>query len=75
LKDYLIKFREIIPIFIVIAFSNVIIFAFIRWYFFIKLNIFEVKEELWTMWLPFVLPWISIFLFLRPKLRVLKFNL
>lgn len=74
LKDYFLKFKIIIPAFVIIVVTTTLLPLLIRWFFVIKYDFFEVKEELWTLYLPFVLPWIPILIFLRPRLRVIKFK-
>lgn len=48
--------------------------GFIRWLFCLKLSIFDFKEEIWVFWLPLIIPWIPITLWLRPRSRILIFK-
>jgi len=74
IETYLKKLNHIIPTFLIITFGTVIGLAFIRWILFIHFSIFDIKEEIWTLWIPLIFPWIPITLWLRPRFRVLTFN-
>jgi rhomboid protease GluP len=71
---YSAKLRHIIPTFLIIAFSTVLGLALLRWLLCIQFSILEIKEEVWVLWLPLILPWIPITLWMRQRLRVLTFK-
>lgn len=58
----------------IVTFATVIGLTLIRWLFFIQFSVVEIKEEVWTLWLPLIFPWIPITLWLRQRFRVLTFK-
>jgi len=73
-NTYVAKLKHIIPTFLVVIFSTIIGLSFFRWFFCIKFSIFEIKEEIWVLWIPIIFPWIPITLWLRQRFRVLTFK-
>lgn len=74
MSDYSIKLRHIMPTFLCISLGSLLSLALIRYYFAIQSEILHFKMEVWEKFLPFVLPWIVIIIWLRPKLRILTFE-
>lgn len=74
MKDYSIKFKHIVPTFLVIAFGTTILTLLFRWIFTINSEILSVREDIFNIWLPLILPWIPITIWLRPKVRILNFK-
>lgn len=72
MKNYSIKFKHIVPTFIYVAFGTTITTLLFRWVFTINSEILPIKEDIFNIWLPLILPWIPITIWLRPKLRILK---
>lgn len=72
-EDYGKKVRHILPVFIYIVLGTALVSLGFRWLFTIKYQAFELKEDLLDFWIPFLLPWIPIFIWFRPRIRVLKF--
>lgn len=66
------KFRLIFLPFLLIAISFIGIYSFLDWYFIIQPQITTIKEDIPNYWLPVILPWIPVIIFLRPKLKLLK---
>lgn len=58
-------------LFIVIGF--IITYTFLHWLLFIKAGI-PLKEEILEIWLPFTLPFIPVLIWLRPRIKLLKFK-
>lgn len=48
--------------------------ALVRYFLTIRFAIIDIKEEAWEFWIPFILPWIPILIWLRPRFRVLTFK-
>jgi len=74
MKDIAEKIKLIYLPFLVITISFILIYTFFHWLIFIKLELFSIKEDLLKFWLPFGLPWIPVYFFLRPRLKLLQFK-
>jgi len=74
MKNYTTKFKHIIPTFIIVAFGTTIAALIFRWVFTIDSNLLSIKEDVFSLWLPLILPWIPITIWLRPKLRIIGFK-
>ncbi|MBU2913445.1 rhomboid family intramembrane serine protease [Reichenbachiella agariperforans] len=74
MENYTAKFKHIAPTFIYVAFGTTIATLLFRWVFTINSEILPIKEDIFNIWLPLILPWIPITIWLRPKLRILKFK-
>ena len=68
------KLRLIYLPFLIIAFSVVVIYTFLNWLLFIKNDFFPLKEDMVTFWLPAIVPWIPVLIWLRPRINLLKFK-
>jgi rhomboid protease GluP len=73
-KHYLTKLKHILPSYFYIILGTVILMLSFRWLFSIQSEILLIKEEYYKIWIPLILPWIPITIWLRPKLRILKFK-
>lgn len=74
MKNYVLKIKHIVPCYFFIIFCNVIGLSLFRWLFSIQFQIININEEIWNLFIPIVLPIISILVWLRPRLRVLRFK-
>lgn len=74
MEHYSTKLKHIAPTFIIVAFGTTIAILLFRWVFTINSQILPIKEDIFNIWLPLILPWIPITIWLRPKLRILKFK-
>ncbi|TVQ79599.1 MAG: rhomboid family intramembrane serine protease [Flavobacteriales bacterium] len=45
-----------------------------RWLLTIQFPLIAISEDLWSLWLPLLLPWIPILIWLKPRLDILTFN-
>lgn len=50
------------------------VYTFLNWLLVIRLHLFLVKEEVTNLWIPFGLPWIPLYFWYLPRLRLLKFK-
>lgn len=66
-----IKIKEIYLPFLLVAMGTILLYNLFRWTVDIKLGILPLKDDLWNFWLPFVLPWIPILIWLRRRIRLL----
>ncbi len=74
LETYLLKLKHILPTFLLIALATVAGLMLLRWLFAIRFEIIDVKEEVWTLWLPLAVPWIPVLIWLRPRFWILTFK-
>ncbi|MEM9299191.1 MAG: rhomboid family intramembrane serine protease [Bacteroidota bacterium] len=74
MENYYTKLKHIAPTFVYIAFGTTIVTLLFRWVFTINSEILPIKEDIFNIWLPLILPWIPITVWLRQKLRILKFK-
>jgi rhomboid protease GluP len=74
MKSFALKLRHILPIYLIIIFSSVIGLLVIRWLVNLQFHLFDIKEEIWEIWIPLLFPWIVILICLRPKLRILNYK-
>lgn len=73
-NKYVAKLKHIMPTFLIVVFSTVIGLAIFRWLLCIQFSILDIKEEIWTLWVPLIFPWIPITLWLRQRFRILTFK-
>ena len=73
MKEIANKLRLIYKPFVLIAIGFILTYTFLHWILFIKAGI-SLKEEVIKYWLPFVLIWIPILIYLRPRIKLLHFN-
>ncbi|EKO15536.1 rhomboid family intramembrane serine protease [Leptospira kirschneri] len=74
MNTYIKKLKHILPIFLLIYVLNLILFLGARWLFTIRYEILDINEEIWDFVLPITLPWIPILIWLRPRMRILRFK-
>jgi len=68
------KINVIFLPFIFLELGIVFIYGAFRWLLDIKLGVLPIHEDLLNTWLPFIIPWIPIFFWIRPKLNILKYR-
>jgi membrane associated rhomboid family serine protease len=66
------KLRLIYFPFLLIGISFIGLYTFINWVFFIKMDLFSVREEVRNFGLPLILPGIPILIWLTPRIELLK---
>ncbi|EKR08213.1 rhomboid family intramembrane serine protease [Leptospira kirschneri] len=74
MNTYIKKLNIILPIFLLIYVLNLILFLGARWLLTIRYEILDINEEIWDFVLPITLPWIPILIWLRPRMRILRFK-
>lgn len=67
------KLRIIYKPFLLIAVGFILTYTFLHWLLFIEAGI-TVKEDIIRFWLPFGLPFIPVFIWLRPRIKLLHFK-
>lgn len=58
--------------FLAMTISFIVIYTFLNWLLLIKTNTFSIKEDIVNFWLPFILPWIPVLIWFRPKIKLIK---
>lgn len=74
MKDLNQKLKLIYLPFLITAIGFVIIYTFLHWLVILKFELFHIDEMFIDFWLPFGLPWIPILLYLRKRIKLLKFG-
>ena len=66
------KLRLIYLPFLIIAISTIGGYTFLNWLIIIKLQLFPIKDIIVNFIVPFILPWIPVFIWLRPRINFLS---
>ncbi|EMO54095.1 rhomboid family intramembrane serine protease [Leptospira noguchii] len=74
MNSYIKKLKYILPVFLLIYVLTLILFLSARWLLTIRYDILDINEEIWSFVLPMSLPWIPILIWLRPRMRILRFK-
>lgn len=67
------KLQFIYKPFLLIALGFILIYTFLNWLLFMKIGI-PLKEDIVEFWLPFGLSFVPILIWLRPRIKLLKFK-
>ena len=65
------RLRVIFLPYLLIAVGFILGYSFLNWLLLIKLELFSLEEDVVNFWFPFVLPWIPILVWLRPRIKAL----
>jgi len=68
------KLKYIYLRFILIGCFFIIIYTFFAWLFFLKWDILNVNDEVIKFWLPICLPFIPLYFWLYPRVKLLRLN-
>ena len=74
MQTYWAKVKHLLPAFLLVTWGTTIGFGLARWLLETRFPGLHIKEEVWDVWLPLILPWIPILLWLRPRFWVLTFK-
>jgi rhomboid protease GluP len=74
MDQFFVKFRLIIIPFLIIAIATTGIYSFLRWWFFIKNEVFVIDEPIVNFAGPLVLSLIAVLIWMRPRLKQLDFD-
>ena len=69
-----IKLKELFLPFILIGLGTSMAYAAFRYVFDIKLGLLHWEEQYLNYWIPLFLPWVPILIWIRPRIRVLKYR-
>lgn len=64
------RIRLIYVPFLLVSIGCIAVYTFLDWLLVIRLNL-QIDEEMVHFWLPFALPWIPVFVWLRPRIKLL----
>lgn len=68
------KWRVIYKPYLLISIAIIAIYSFLNWYYLIKPQSNSLSEETSGIWLPLLLPWIPLIIWIRPRLKILTFK-
>jgi rhomboid protease GluP len=71
MNDFIIKFKLIYTRFLLITVGCLVIYSFLTWLFIYHFSLLDLNETLIKFGLPFCLPVIPIFIWLRPRIKLL----
>jgi rhomboid protease GluP len=74
MTDFTKKFKLIYLPFLLITISSILGYTFLHWLLFIQLELFSIKEDILKFWLPIGLVCLSIYFFLYPRVKLLRFK-
>lgn len=68
------KLRLIFLPFLIVAVAFIIIYTFLHWLLIIKTGLLSIKEITVEYWLPLILVWIPVLIWVRPRVKLLEFK-
>jgi len=68
------KIRLIYVPFLIIAITLIGSYTFLNWQLMIKMQLFPIKEVIINSIVPFILPWLPVLIFLRPRIKLLNLD-
>ena len=68
-----IKLKELFLPFVLVGLGTSTAYAALRYFFDIKLGLLHWDEQYLNIWIPLILPWAPILIWIRPRLRILKY--
>ena len=72
MENIKIKIKEVYLPFLLVSIGTILFYNLFRWTLDIKLGVLPLKDDLLNFWIPFVLPWIPILIWLRRRIRILN---
>lgn len=72
MENIKIKIKEVYLPFLLVSILTILFYNLFRWTFDIKLGILHLKEDIVNFWMPFILPWIPVLIWLRRRIRILN---
>lgn len=70
MEIFLKKLRLIFVPFLLIAFAIIAVYTFLDWLLLIKLQWISLKRNVVELWVPFTLPWIPLYIWVKPNLKL-----
>jgi hypothetical protein len=72
MNRFVVKLKLIFLPFIFIAVGTIGLYTFLNWLVLIKLDAFKINDIIINLFIPMVLPWIPLLIWLRPRIKLLK---
>lgn len=72
MKNIFVKVKLIFIPFLIIAVGFIGLYSFLNWLFIIQWHLVNINEEVINVWLPLGLIWIPLFIWLRPRIKLLS---
>jgi rhomboid protease GluP len=69
-----IKIRLVFLPFLLIAVGTITVYTFLHWLLFIKTDFISLNEDIVKFWIPFFLPWLPLFIWFMPRIKLLSFK-
>jgi len=66
------KLKLIFVPFLIIGVCTVVVYTFLNWLIIVRLQLFAPKEAIVNIWIPFFIPFIPVFIWLKPRIKLLK---
>lgn len=74
LNSLLLKLKLVYVPFVAVSIGAILFYGLFRWLFDFKLGLLPLKEDVFNIWIPGLLAPIAIFIWIRPRVRVLDLN-
>jgi rhomboid protease GluP len=74
MNERAVKIRLLFVPYLVISLSFIIVYTFLHWLLVVKLNLFSLKEIVLTLFLPMILPWIPVTIWMWPRIKLFAFK-
>lgn len=74
MNNVLQKIKLIYVPFLLFAVGFIVVYSFLQWLLILKFELFQVNEMVVEFWIPWILPMILIPIFLRKRVKLLKFG-
>ncbi len=72
MDDLKLKIKTIFIPYLIVSIATIVCYSLFRWGLDIKLGLIPLKEDVLNFWIPFIIPWIPILIWLRRRIRILK---
>ena len=72
MKNFKYKFTLIYLPFLGVAVATIFGYTLLNWLLLIKLQLFSLNEEVVNIWIPLLLPWLPLYIWTRPRLKLLN---
>ena len=73
MNHFKIKVRQFLPPYLLISFTVLIVYTFLRWLLIIHLDLFQISDKHADFTIPMLLPWVPLVIWMRPRLLKLNF--
>ncbi len=74
LLNYAVKFKSIIPVYLLLWLLTSLVLVVARWLFTIQFRMIDLNEDVWQLWLPIILTLVVLAIWFRQKLNILTFK-